>query len=41
MPRRIFGPLEKVTGVWKKTHNVVFHNLYASPNIFGQPNQEE
>jgi hypothetical protein len=30
--RRIFGTKkEKVAGVWRKLHNVEFHNFYYSP----------
>jgi hypothetical protein len=25
--------MEEVTGGWKEFHNVVFHDLYCSPNI--------
>jgi hypothetical protein len=32
--RRIFGPRrDKVTGGWRKLHNVELHNSYSSPNI--------
>jgi hypothetical protein len=32
--RRVFGPKkEEVTGVWRKLHNVEFHNLYFFPDI--------
>jgi hypothetical protein len=32
--RRIFGPKrEEERGGRRRLHNVVFHNLYASPNI--------
>jgi hypothetical protein len=35
--RRIFGPKRgEVTGEWRKLHNRELHNLYLSPNIFGQ-----
>jgi hypothetical protein len=32
--RRIYGPKNgKATGGWRKLHNKVLHNLYASQNI--------
>jgi len=32
--RRIFGPKRgKVTGEWRKLHNVELNDLYSSPNI--------
>jgi hypothetical protein len=32
--RRIFGPnREEVAEGWRRLHNEVLHNLYASPNI--------
>jgi hypothetical protein len=32
--RRIFGRRrEEVAGDWRRLHNEVLHNLYASPNI--------
>jgi hypothetical protein len=32
--RRIFGPQkDEVTGGWRKVHNEVLHDLYASPSI--------
>jgi hypothetical protein len=32
--RRIFGPeKDKVTGGWRKLHNVELHNMYFSPSI--------
>jgi hypothetical protein len=32
--RRIFGSKrDRVTGDWRKLHNVELHNLYSSPNI--------
>jgi hypothetical protein len=34
---RIFGPKkDKVTGEWRKLHNVELHNLYSSPDIIRQ-----
>jgi hypothetical protein len=32
--RRIFGPRrEQMAGGWRRLHNEVLHNLYASENI--------
>jgi hypothetical protein len=32
--RRLFGPKRnKVTGVWRKLHDVELHDLYSSPSI--------
>ena len=31
--REIFGPKDKVTGNWRKLHNVELNDLYCSPNI--------
>jgi hypothetical protein len=34
--RRIFGPKRvEVAGGWRRLHNEVLHNLYASPNFRG------
>ena len=34
MLRRIFGAKrDKITGDWKKLHNIELHALYSSPNI--------
>jgi hypothetical protein len=33
--RRIFGPKrDKLTGGWRKLHNMELNDLYCSPNIF-------
>jgi hypothetical protein len=31
--RKIFGPIRKEDGSWRKLHNDELHNLYYSPNI--------
>jgi hypothetical protein len=32
--RRIFGPRsEEVAGGWRRLHNEMLHNFYASPNV--------
>jgi hypothetical protein len=39
--KRIFGPeREEVTGEWRKSYSVEFHNLYSSPNIIRQMKSE-
>jgi hypothetical protein len=30
---RIFGPIRKGDGSWRKVHNDELHSLYSSPNI--------
>jgi len=41
MLRRIFGPqTDGVTGGWKKSHNMQFHNLYSSPKSTSQGQDE-
>jgi hypothetical protein len=33
--RRLFGPeRDKVTGEWRKLHNVELNDMYSSPSIF-------
>jgi hypothetical protein len=40
--RRIFGPKrDEITGEWRKLHNGELHNLYSSPDIIRQINQDE
>jgi hypothetical protein len=40
--RRIFGPKrDKVAGEWRKLHNGKLHNLYSSPNMITQINENE
>jgi hypothetical protein len=31
--RRIFGPMDEVSGDWRELHNKELHNLYSSLNI--------
>jgi hypothetical protein len=39
--RKIFRPEEEVAGGWRRLHNKVLHNLYASQNIIRKINDEK